>query len=117
MNAFKRIFLHNWWLKLLALVLAICCVSTVSVNQNAGVLHEQMSDTMDALLIAILPEYQSKGVNSLMFQKLIHNCRRDGFTKLESTRELADNIAVQNLWSKLEHKQHKRARTYKKILK
>ena len=52
-----------------------------------------------------------------MFQKLIHNCRRDGFTKLESTRELADNFAVQNLWSKLEHKQHKRARTYKKILK
>lgn len=75
------------------------------------------NDTMDALLIAILPEYQSKGVNSLMFQKLIHNCRRDGFTKLESTRELADNFAVQNLWSKLEHKQHKRARTYKKILK
>lgn len=23
MNAFKRIFLHNWWLKLLALVLAL----------------------------------------------------------------------------------------------
>ncbi len=74
------------------------------------------NDTMDALLIAILPEYQSKGVNSLMFEKLIHNCRRDGFTKLESTRELADNIAVQNLWSKLEHRQHKRARTYKKQL-
>ena len=35
---------------LLALVIAICCVSTVSVNQNAGALHEQMSDAMDALL-------------------------------------------------------------------
>ena len=75
------------------------------------------NDTMDALLVAILPEYQNKGVNALLFEKLLPNCVRDGFDKVESTRELADNIAVQNMWGSLEHKCHKRARTYKKILK
>lgn len=70
------------------------------------------NDTLDALLIAIFPEYQSKGLNAMIFDKLAQGIQKNGVHFVESTRELADNVSVQSLWGYFEYKQNKRARTY-----
>ncbi|MFA5227202.1 MAG: N-acetyltransferase, partial [Bacteroidales bacterium] len=74
------------------------------------------NDTLDTLLIAIDEEYRDKGVMSLMFRDIGDSIIQNGFTNIETTRELEDNRNVQNLWNKLEIRQHKRARCYKKDL-
>lgn len=74
------------------------------------------NDTIDALLIAILPEYQDKGVNALIISKIGKGMHKNGIKYVESTRELEDNHSVQNIWGRFEHHLHKRARVYLKHL-
>lgn len=75
------------------------------------------NDTIDALLIAILEEYQDKGVNAMIISRIGEGMHRNGIKYVESTRELEDNHNVQNLWGRFEHHLHKRARIYVKHLK
>jgi len=70
------------------------------------------NDTLDALLIAIDDRYKDRGVNAMVFDKFIRSIKKHGIKYVESTRELADNTQVQNLWGRFEHRMHKRARTY-----
>ena len=72
------------------------------------------NDTIDALLIAILEEYQDKGVNAMIVSKIGKGMHKNGIKYVESTRELEDNHDVQNLWGRFEHHLHKRARVYSK---
>lgn len=74
------------------------------------------NDTLDALLIAIEPSYQRKGVNSMIFNSLKDDIIGSSITSIESTRELENNHSVQNLWNELSFRQHKRARCYIKQL-
>ena len=74
------------------------------------------NDTIDALLIAILEEYQDKGVNAMIISKIGKGMHKNGIKYVESTRELEDNHNVQNLWGRFEHHLHKRARIYVKNL-
>ena len=74
------------------------------------------NDTVDALLIAILDEYKSKGVNAMISTKMGHGFAKNGIKYIESTRELEDNNSVQNIWGKQEYRLHKRARVYKKLV-
>ena len=74
------------------------------------------NDTIDALLIAILEEYQDKGVNAMIISKIGKGMHKNGIKYVESTRELEDNHDVQNLWGRFEHHLHKRARIYVKNL-
>ncbi|MBR5176364.1 MAG: N-acetyltransferase [Bacteroidales bacterium] len=81
------------------------------------ILHAlRKNDTIDALLIAILPEYQDKGVNALIVSKIGQGMQKNGIKYVESTRELEDNHNVQNIWGRFEHHLHKRARVYIKQL-
>ncbi len=74
------------------------------------------NDTLDTLLIAIDEEYRDKGTMALMFKNIGDAIMKNGITNIETTRELEDNRNVQNLWNKLELRQHKRARCYEKHL-
>ena len=74
------------------------------------------NDVVDLLLVAIKPEYQSKGVNSLLFNDLIPCFRKNGYKYAESNPELDDNQRVQLQWQYFETTQHKRRRAYKKAL-
>ena len=74
------------------------------------------NDVVDLLLVAIKPEYQSKGVNSLLFNDLIPFFRKNGYKYAESNPELDDNQRVQLQWQYFETTQHKRRRAYKKAL-
>lgn len=74
------------------------------------------NDTLDLLLIGIADEYKNKGVNAMIFHKLSQGAKRFGIKYLESTRMLEDNLDVQNMWNRFEHRLHKRARCYVKEL-
>lgn len=72
------------------------------------------ADTLDLLLVAVKPEYQSKGVNSLLFTELIPRFQKRGFKYGESNPELETNSAVQKQWEYFETRQHKRRRCFTK---
>jgi len=74
------------------------------------------NDTIDTLLIAIKKKYHNKGVNGLIFNDLMSAYIKNGIVSLETTRELEDNLKVNNLWNKFEYRQHKRSRCYIKQL-
>ncbi|MGM9804321.1 MAG: N-acetyltransferase [Muribaculaceae bacterium] len=74
------------------------------------------NDVVDLLLVAIKPEYQSKGVNSLLFNDLIPYFQKFGYVYAESNPELNDNQRVQLQWQYFKTEQHKRRRAYKKAL-
>lgn len=73
-------------------------------------------DTVDLLLIAVKPEYQSKGVNALLFADLIPRYNAAGYKQAESNVELEGNENVQKQWEYFEREQHKRRRCYVKDL-
>lgn len=66
------------------------------------------NDRVDLLLVAVKPEYQSKGVNALLFQDLIPQYIKCGFKWAESNPEMADNSKVQSQWEYFGRRQHRR---------
>jgi GNAT superfamily N-acetyltransferase len=74
------------------------------------------TNIVDLLLIGVLPEYRSKGANSLLFYDLIPRFQKYGFEWGETHVEMETNGKVQNQWMYFEHEQHKRRRCYKKVL-
>ena len=72
------------------------------------------NDVVDLMLIAVKPEYQNKGVNSLLFTDLIPHFNAYGYKYAESNRELEANSKVLKQWEYFETDQHKRRRAYTK---
>ena len=72
------------------------------------------NDVVDLMLIAVKPEYQNKGVNSLIFADLIHVFNAHGYKVAESNHELELNSKVLKQWEYFETEQHKRRRAYTK---
>lgn len=69
---------------------------------------------VDLLLIAVAPEYQSKGVNSLFFVDLIPAFNKRGYEWAETNIELENNENVQKQWQYFDLEQHKRRRAFTK---
>ncbi len=65
-------------------------------------------DTLDLLLIGVKPEWQNKGVNSLLFVDLFRNYRNLGFKYAETNANLETNAKVQAMWTPFEKELHKR---------
>ncbi|MDE6854511.1 MAG: N-acetyltransferase, partial [Muribaculaceae bacterium] len=74
------------------------------------------SDVVDLLLVAVKPEYQSKGVNALIFAELIPRYIANGYKFAESNVELEGNGNVQKQWEYFERRQHRRRRAFVKEL-
>jgi GNAT superfamily N-acetyltransferase len=74
------------------------------------------TDIVDMLLIGVLPEYRSKGANSLLFYHLIPIYQKYGFKWGESHVHMETNVNVQHQWQLFDNEQHKRRRCYKKNL-
>ena len=72
------------------------------------------NDVVDLMLIAVKPEYQNKGVNSLLFTDLIPCFNEYGYKVAESNRELELNSKVLKQWEYFETEQHKRRRAFTK---
>jgi len=72
------------------------------------------NDVVDLMLIAVKPEFQNKGVNSLLFTDLIPCFNQNGYKYAESNRELELNSKVLKQWEYFERDQHKRRRAFTK---
>lgn len=72
------------------------------------------SDRLDLMLVAVLPEWQGRGVNSLFFYDLLPYYIEAGYKDVETNVELEDNVKVQSQWIYFEGRQHKRRRCWKK---
>lgn len=75
------------------------------------------NDVIDLYLVGVHPDYQSKGVNALLFTELIPQFIANGYKYAESNPELEMNEKVQGQWDYFERKQHKRRRAFHKRLK
>lgn len=82
----------------------------------AKALFLKKPDTLDLLLVGVKPEYQSKGINALLFADLIPVYNQIGFKFAESNPELETNNKVQAQWEYFETTRHKRRRAYKKAI-
>ncbi len=74
------------------------------------------NDRVDLLLVGVKPEYQSKGVNALLFVDLIPQYIKKGYKFAESNPELETNSKVQNQWEAFNPRQHRRRRSFVKHL-
>lgn len=71
---------------------------------------------VDLYLTGVLPEYQNKGVNALLFNDLIPVYRKLGVVYAESNPELELNTAVQAQWDYFKREHHKSRRAFIKKL-
>lgn len=69
---------------------------------------------VDLMMIGVLPEYRTKGVNALMFYDLIPWYNKYGIEWGESQVEMETNENVQSQWQYFDYELHKRRRCYVK---
>ncbi|MBR3075877.1 MAG: GNAT family N-acetyltransferase [Bacteroidales bacterium] len=72
------------------------------------------NDTIEALLIGVLPEYQGKGVNVLLFKYIHENCIRLGIKRMLLNPQLEENYKVQTLFEEYNPQPYMRRRSYVK---
>ncbi|MDO4225429.1 MAG: GNAT family N-acetyltransferase, partial [Bergeyella zoohelcum] len=70
------------------------------------------NDRANFYLIGIHPDYQKKGVTSIIFKEIYDTFKRKGVKYLETNPELEENKNIQLLWQDYNPVNHKRRRTY-----
>ena len=80
------------------------------------ILKRHKTDTVDLLLIGVLPEYRSKGANALIFDDLIHQFQRYGFRWAITGPQMESNEGVLAQWQYLDSEIIRRHRCYRKLL-
>lgn len=72
------------------------------------------NDTLEMFFVAVLPEYQSKGLPAIMMYQLTRMCVENGVKICETGPELEENEAVRSFWKNFDARQHRRRRCWKK---
>ena len=80
------------------------------------ILKWHKTDTVDLLLIGVLPEYRAKGANALIFDDLIRQFQSYGFSWAVTGPQMETNEGVLSQWQYLEATQVRRHRCFKKNL-
>ncbi len=70
------------------------------------------NDRANFYLIGIHPDYQRRGVTSIIFKQIYETFREKGVKYLETNPELEENKSIQLLWQDYNPVNHKRRRTY-----
>ena len=74
-------------------------------------------EAFDLLLIGVRPDYQGKGVNSIIIADQFPYFKEYGIKRVETTSIMESNWKNQANWQMFPHKQHKRRRAYIKSIK
>ncbi|MBQ4061131.1 MAG: GNAT family N-acetyltransferase [Bacilli bacterium] len=72
------------------------------------------NDTLEMFFVAVLPEYQSKGLPAIMMYQLTRMCVENNVKICETGPELEQNEAVRSFWKNFDARQHRRRRCWKK---
>ena len=70
------------------------------------------NDMVDLYLMAVHPDYQNKGVNSIMFAELMPRFAKNGYKFAETNPELESNKRMSSQWGSFEYVNHKIRRAY-----
>lgn len=73
-------------------------------------------EIVDLALVAVLPEYQSGGINAVMLQKMTEYLESGKIDSFETNLNLETNTQVMAQWKYFDARQHKRRRSYVKKL-
>ena len=84
--------------------------------QMLKILKWHKTDTVDLLLIGVLPDYRGKGANALIFDDLIRWFQRYHFVWAETGPQMESNENVLSQWQYLESTQNRRHRCFRKLL-
>ena len=79
-------------------------------------LRSKKPEAFNFLLVAIRPDYQNKGVDTLFYQDMIPMFMKYGLSGLETTSMLETNDKILDFFSRVDHIQHKRRRAYIKAI-
>jgi len=111
--------------RLVALGLVLPSLSE-SINKTQGrlfpfgwvrVLHQiSHPKHIDLALIAILPEYQNKGLNAVVLNYLIDGMINFGIEYAETNLMLEDNTRIHHTWDMFDYIMHKKRRAFVKYL-
>ena len=72
-------------------------------------------DSLDLLLIGVRPDYQKRGVPTMLFTDLIKTYNKLGFRYAETNACLESNTKVRALWEPFENEQHKKRWIFGKV--
>lgn len=75
-------------------------------------LYIKNDDTVEFLLVGIRPDYQGKGLNSMMVSSIHPVLKRKGYVQAETNCNLVDNTKILNFWSHMPHIDHKKRRAF-----
>lgn len=75
------------------------------------------NDRANFYLIGIHPDYQRRGVTSIIFKEIWKIFRKKGVKYLETNPELEENKSIQLLWQDYNPLNHKRRRTYSMVVR
>lgn len=104
------------------------CVPTLSkaIKKSGGKLFPfgifhilkalKKNDTLEALLVGVLPEYQGKGAAMLLLKYLHENCIKSGINTLLINPQLEDNVKALSLFDQYETEFYMRRRSYTKSI-
>lgn len=70
------------------------------------------NDLVDLYLMAVHPDYQNKGINSIVFADIMPNAAKNGYKFAESNPELETNTRMSSQWGSFEYFNHKKRRVY-----
>ena len=73
-------------------------------------------ESIDLGLVAVHPDYQNAGINAVIINQVIDALISGKIKKCETNLNLENNTAVRAQWKHFDERQHKRRRSYKKIL-
>ena len=71
------------------------------------------TDIWDLMLIGVRPDFQGKGVASLIFTDLIEVGQRNGYRYVSAYPQLVENTKVQELWKYFDYEINRRRATFK----
>lgn len=72
------------------------------------------SKNVEFYLIGVHPDYQNKGVTSLIFRELYKTYKKHQIEWIETNPQLEENKKIQLLWKNFNPETHKRRKTFKK---
>ena len=73
-------------------------------------------EVIDLGLVAVRPEYQNSGINAVILNGMLDILEKGKVKKCETNLNLESNTAVRAQWKYFDARQHKRRRSYRKIL-
>lgn len=105
----------------------VCCPSLSRAVQPSGgkitpacllrILHDtKRPKILDMMLIGVVPEYEQKGVSSVMLAFLMDSLCSGEVEYCETNLNLVDNHKILNQWKRFDSVLHKRRRSYVKKL-